>query len=122
VLGSQQTPALKKLWQALLVDFDVLVQETKMVEPKYFYLAVMKRAARQSIEARWRTVGRDGTSMKFDDPRMAMVLQKLPSALRQTYAGWESRRLALNHRAVVLRQMAVNHQSVVAMAQKRLSM
>jgi hypothetical protein len=122
VLGSQQNPALKKLWQVLLVDFDVLVQETKMVEPRYFYLALIKRAERQSVEARWRTVGRDGTSMKFDDPRMVMVLQKLPGALRQTYAGWEGRRLVLNHRAVVLRHMALHHRSVVAMAQKGLSM
>jgi hypothetical protein len=90
-------------WTELAQAMADLCEESRMVEPRYFYLERVVRKERQSMSMRWRSVGRNGSSLLFGDVRMQQVLRSLPVVLQRTYTDWEIRRLQMNDEAIRLR-------------------
>jgi hypothetical protein len=90
-------------WLALVGRMDQLVQETKMVQPSYFYLEIQRRKERATLNLRWRSRGTAGSSLVFGSPRMQEILVSLPVALQRKYVEWELRKTELNQQAKRLR-------------------
>lgn len=99
----EQAQGLVGEWINVTDAMHVLADQTKGVEPKYFYLELHRRIDRCSMALRWRSVGRGGSSFQFADPRMQKVLGHVPVAMRRQYERWECEKEILNTQAKKLR-------------------
>jgi len=104
-------------WLELVESMQDLVQQTTQVTPRYFYMELLRRSGRRSLVLRWRSTGRRGTSFRFDDLRLQLVLQTLPVALRRQYTRWELEKEELNRRASHLRRVLSDQLSEQAFQQ-----
>ncbi|NJM44467.1 MAG: hypothetical protein HC858_11785 [Brachymonas sp.] len=102
-------------------DMEALCQETRMVQPKYFVMEIQRRKDRGTMSLRWRSSGRRGTSLMFQDVRVQMVLKSLPVAMQRQYANWEVKRVELNVRALAVCAETVGDLTVSQLKQMRLA-
>lgn len=90
-------------WLVLVERMEQLVDETKLVQPSYFYLEIQRRKERATLNLRWRARGCHGSSLVFCSPKMQAILVSLPVALQRKYAEWEGEKTELNQQAKRLR-------------------
>jgi hypothetical protein len=98
-------------WIELMDSMSALVDETKTVYPRYFYLEVRIRRDSSYVGLRWRGVGRNGSTLTFGDVRFQHTLSQLPVVVQRLYREWEQRRVVLNQCAVDLRRASMRQHS-----------
>ncbi len=94
---------LTEQWLSIADAMVALADQTRAVEPHYFYLELVRRKDRCSVYLRWRTCGRRGSSLQFDDPRLQTVLNQLPMSLRRQYMRWQAQKDELNSQVRMVR-------------------
>ncbi len=92
-----------KEWLKLIDNMQHIVDESKMIQPSYFYLEILRRKERSAATLRWRARGTNGSSLVFSDPYMQRVLASLPVALQRKYVELEVKKVDLNQQAAQLR-------------------
>ena len=92
-------------WLNLIDSMNQLVDESKLIQPSYFYLEVLRRKERSAATLRWRARGHNGTSLVFHSPYIQQILTQLPVALQRKYLELEQRKVELNQQAVQLRSL-----------------
>lgn len=99
----QEVQGLTQQWLDAVDAMQVLCEQSRMVQPRYFYVEVVRHVDRCAVFLRWRSCGRNGTSLRFDDARLQAVLVQLPVSLRRQYARWEQEKEFLNSQVRKLR-------------------
>lgn len=90
-------------WLKLIDNMQHLVDESKMIQPSYFYLEILRRKERSAATLRWRARGTNGSSLVFTDPYIQRILTSLPVALQRKYVELETKKVELNQQAAQLR-------------------
>ena len=102
-------------------DMEALCQASRMVQPRYFVLEIQRRKERGTMSMRWRSSGRRGTTLTFQDVRLQQVIKSLPVAMQRQYSNWEIQRVALNARALVVCTEMVGSLTASQLKQMRLA-
>ena len=90
-------------WLSLIDRMNQLVDESKLIQPSYFYLEILRRKERDTATLRWRARGHNGSSLVFQSPYIQQIVTSLPVALQRKYLELEHSKVELNQQAAQLR-------------------